>query len=58
MGRVWKPYSVEAFIEGPWVSELKSFAEQVEDLNQKRNAKFTDKRKQEDLNDLRKKFGL
>jgi hypothetical protein len=58
MGRVWKPYRVEAFIEGPWVHEPKSFAAQVEDLNKIRSMKSANERKQQELNHLKKKFGL
>jgi hypothetical protein len=58
MGREWKPFRVEAFLEGPWVDEIKRFAAEVQDLREKRNKTFADKRKQQELDELKKKFGL
>jgi hypothetical protein len=58
MGRVWKPFRVEAFLEGPWVDEVKAFAAQVEDLNRKQSMKPSVEQKHRELNDLKKRFGL
>ncbi len=58
MGRVWKPFRVEAFIEGPWVAEIKTFAAQVEELNRIRSIKSSDEGKLRELKELKKKFGL
>jgi hypothetical protein len=55
---VWKPFRVEAFIEGPWVKEVKNFEQGVLSLSSQRKNQSQAERANAELEDLKKKFGL
>jgi hypothetical protein len=57
-GRVWTPSTVEAFIEGPWVEEIKRFAQEVFELSDQRQRQSQSEGKKKELEDLKKKFGI
>jgi hypothetical protein len=58
VGRVWKPFRVDAFIEGPWVQEVKNFEQGVVSLSDQRQAQSQAERTKKELEDLKNKFGL
>jgi hypothetical protein len=57
-GRVWTPSIVEAFIEGPWVQEIKAFAQEVFELSDQRQRQSQTEGKKKELEDLKKNFGI
>ncbi len=57
-GRVWTPYIVEAFIEGVWVQEIKTFAQEIFDRHDEGQRQSQAERKKKELGDLKKKFGI
>lgn len=58
IGMVWKPFRVEAFIEGIWVQEIKLFSQEVLALAEQRRTQSQEETKIRQLEDLKKKFGL
>lgn len=39
LGREWSAGAVEGFVEGPWIDEIKKFAQQVSSLDGQRNSR-------------------
>jgi hypothetical protein len=58
IGNVWKPGEIEGFIEGPWVNDVKQFAHQVSSLYGQQKDSWDKKRKEEELQNLKDKFGI
>jgi hypothetical protein len=58
IGRNWEPFRVGAFIEGIWVQEIVTFAHETFDLSARREQRSQSERRKNDLEELKKKFGL
>jgi hypothetical protein len=58
IGTVWRPYRVEAFIEGDWVQEISMFTVQVLALADQRRRSGAEEAKKKELEQLKIKFGL
>ena len=58
IGRSWKPFRVEAFLEGPWVDEIKTLAQDMFNLREGRTKKSQSEHRKKELEDLKSKFGL
>ncbi len=58
LGREWSAADVEGFVEGPWIDEVKKFAQQVSSLYDQRNSKAKQESKRAELERLKNKFGL
>jgi len=58
IGTVWKPFDVEAFIEGPWVFPFKAFAAEAEQLYTIACQRWEQKRRDEKTADLKSRFGI
>jgi hypothetical protein len=58
IGRSWQPFRVEAFLEGPWIKEIKTFAQDTFNLSEDHKKQSQAERKKEELEDLKNKFGL
>jgi len=58
IGRVWKPFRVDAFIEGPWVQKVKTLAQEIFGLSDRRQKQSQAECKKKELENLKKKFGI
>ena len=58
MGREWHPSEIEGFIEGPWVDQVKKFAQQVFSLYGQSQSRFKQEREENELRRLKSKFGI
>jgi hypothetical protein len=56
--REYKVDDVTAFVNGPWVEDIKYFAGQVFNVEDKQKAKMREEQKQRELQDMKKRFGL
>lgn len=57
-GRMWSANDVSAFIEGAWVGELNAVFAEVTHLHEVRDKQRQEKAKKEELEKLRRNFGL
>jgi hypothetical protein len=57
-GRSWIPTDVSAFIEGPWIAELNSVFAEITRSIKKQNERAKKQSKQQELDNLKKNFGL
>jgi hypothetical protein len=58
LGFTWEVSDVGAFIEGPWVADISRFAQQVFGRKSQQLADWNRGRKNTELEELKKKFGL
>jgi hypothetical protein len=58
IGIEWSVYDVGAFLEGPWVEEINKLWRQVSNIQAKKAAEARKTRENDELQDLKKKFGL
>lgn len=57
-GRIWSTKDVSGFIEGPWVAELNAVFAEVSRLGEARNELAQEQAKKEELEKLKRNFGL
>lgn len=58
VGRTWYTGDVSAFVEGPWIDELNSVFTEVTHLHEENNKRSNEKSKKEEVEKLRRNFGL
>ena len=57
-GRLWSPMDVSAFLEGPWVADITAVSAEIKYSQEQRNEQARRNSKQEELDNLKKNFGL
>jgi hypothetical protein len=57
-GPSWSPMDVSVFLEGPWVADITTVSADIKYSQEQRNEQYRRESKQQELDNLKKNFGL